>query len=135
MKSTAVWVKNYQSVVDNGRTHSVVMDLPKGKDGDDIGATALEFSVMALAGCIATIYKVVANKMRLEYQSLSVEVEAEKPDDAETIIKTTTKVTVKSEAEYKKLKRCLDLTLNTCPVGKLFEKANIPNEVTLVREE
>jgi len=72
----------YQSVVDNGRNHGVVMDLPEKKSGDNVGATALEMAGMALAGCISTIWAVVANNSKCSYRKMIVELELDKPDEA-----------------------------------------------------
>jgi uncharacterized OsmC-like protein len=67
MKSTVKWIQNLQSVVDNGRGHQVLIDMPEAKNGDNQGATALELATMSLAGCVATIFSVVAVKMRIKY--------------------------------------------------------------------
>ena len=131
MKSKSILVGGYQSVVDNGRNHSIVTDLPDTQEGQDIGATALELSVMSLAGCISTIYKKVADKMRLNTESLEVEMEAEK--GAETISKVTFTVKVKSEAPKEKLEKCLNTTMNQCPVGVLFKKAGVEIESDLIK--
>ncbi|MFW5807999.1 MAG: OsmC family protein [Spirochaetota bacterium] len=134
MKSTARWVQNYQSVVDNGRNHAVVTDLPKGKNGEDMGATALELAVMGLSGCISTIFVLVAGKMHLELSGLVVELEAEQPDGASTITTVNAVVRVRSDADRNKLEKCLEKTLKTCPVGVLYEQAGITIEHTLVVE-
>lgn len=131
MKSTTKWVKNYQSVVDNGRSHGIVIDLPKDKDGDDLGPTALELAVMGLSGCIGTIYPLIANKMRLSIDNLEVELEAEKGPDDPTITKIKADVKVKSTEKKDKLEKCLETTMNTCPVGFLYEKAGIPMDINL----
>ncbi|MHA1629267.1 MAG: OsmC family protein [Candidatus Heimdallarchaeota archaeon] len=127
-KSTYTLIDKYQAVVNNGRQHAVLMDLPAGK-GDDIAPTALEYLVMSLAGCIGTIYKVVADKMRLKIQRLKVDLEAEKGEDDPTVKAVHATVYVKTNAPMAKLEKCLDLTMKTCPVGALYEKANIPMDV------
>ena len=126
MKSKSVLVGGYQSVINNGRNHSVVTDLPNASEGEDIGATALELAVMSLAGCISTIFKKVADKMRLNVEGLEVETDAEK--GAETISKVKCIVNVKSDGSQEKLERCLATTMKSCPVGVLYEKAGV--EVT-----
>lgn len=123
MKSKSVLIEGYQSVIDNGRNHSVVTDLPKGTN---LGASALELTVMSLAGCISTIFKTTAEKMRLNVDKVEVDMDAEKGND--TISKVTYKVHVKSDASDEQLRKCLDLTLKNCPVGVLFEKAGVEIE-------
>ena len=123
MKSNAKLVDGYKSVVDNGRTHAIVTDLPEAQEGNDLGATALEVSLMSFAGCISTIYKLIANKMQLSLQSLEVEMEGTK--GSETIETVNFKVYVQSEAAEDKLLKCLSSTMNACPVGVLFNKAGV----------
>ena len=133
MKSTSKHVSQcYQSIVDNDRHHGVVLDLPGAKGGDDLGPTALELVVMALSGCISTIWAVVATNSKVSYDRLLVVVEADKPDDQPTITAVRCAVTVDSKEPREKLQRTLDKTMNTCPVGKLYEKAGIPMEIRLV---
>ena len=131
MKSVYRLAKNFHAVVDNGRTHSVAIDLPPGNDGEDLGATALELCAMSLSGCIGTIFAKVAKKMRLTIEALEVELEAFKGPEDKTITKVESKVLVKSPDSEDKLKRCLELTMNTCPVGVIYANANIPVNVTL----
>lgn len=121
----------YQSVVDNGRNHGIVLDLPEGKNGDNVGATALELAAMALAGCISTIWAVVAANSKVSYRKMVVELEIDKPDDAPTF--TTSKATVKvdSEESEEKLERILSKTIEACPVGKLFEQAGIETDAKI----
>lgn len=123
MKSKSTLIGGYQSVIDNGRKHSVVTDLP---GGSDMGASALELTVMSLAGCISTIFKTTAEKMRLNVEHLEVDMEADKGSD--TINKVRYHVKVKSDASEQQLAKCLDLTVKNCPVGLLFEKAGVEVE-------
>ena len=122
MKSRAKWVENSKIYVDDGRGHSTVLDLPSG---DNTGPTALELSVMSYAGCIVTIFKLVAEKRRIAFESLSVDVIANKPDGAKTIESIEFHTQVKSDASQKALEKCLELTSKTCPVGVLFKDAGV----------
>ena len=85
MKSTSLWTRKFQSVVDNGRNHSMVIDLPEAKGGSNSGPTALEMCVMSFSGCVGTIFAMVAQKMRIEFERMEVEVNAEQKNDAPTI--------------------------------------------------
>lgn len=49
LHSTAKLVKDLRIAVDNGRAHSVCLDLPP-ELGTDMGPTALELGVMSYAG-------------------------------------------------------------------------------------
>ena len=73
----------------------------------------------------------VATNSKVSYERLLVVVDADKPDDQPTITAVTCAVTVDSKEPREKLQRTLDKTMNACPVGKLYEKAGIPMQVTL----
>lgn len=125
---------NYRSVVDNGRDHGVVLDLPENLDGDDLGPTALELSGMALAGCISTIWAKVAHNSDVDYRKIEVEVDLDQADGASTLTDSSAVVRVDSDADSDRLQRVLDKTMQSCPVGRLFEKAGVETKTTLVKE-
>ncbi|MBT3284898.1 hypothetical protein HN807_01285 [Candidatus Bathyarchaeota archaeon] len=82
MRSRTKWVEDSINYVDDGRGHSTVLDLPSG---DDSGPTARKLSVMSYAGYIATLFKIVAENRRIIFNSLSVDVIADKPNGPQTI--------------------------------------------------
>lgn len=125
----------FQSVVDNGRHHGIVLDLPQAKAGDDLGPTALELAAMALAGCVSTIWAVVAKNSNVPYRKMIVEMDIDKPDSAPTFTGGSITVTVDSDESEDRLKRILDKTLQACPVGKLFEQAGIETPATLLKAD
>jgi len=125
MKSKSIWTQQYQSVVNNGRNHSVVIDLPDAKGGSNNGATALELCVMSFSGCLGTIFAMVANKMRINFEKLEVDVNAEQKDNAPTVTHINYTLTIKTSIEPAKVEKCLELTENTCPVGVLFKQAGV----------
>ena len=124
---------SFQSIVDDDRNHSLVLDLPEAKGGNDIAPTALELVVMGLAGCISTIWALVAKNSRLEYSNIEVAVEADMPEGAPTITTARAIVTVDSDESEEKLQRVLEKTMQTCPVGRLYEKAGIEIGTRLIR--
>ena len=126
MKSTVKWSKNLQSVIDNGRGHQVVIDMPEAKNGDNQGATAVELTAMSLAGCIVTIFAIMAAKMRIEFTQLEIELDSAKTDNDATITKNDYVLKIKTDESIEKIEKCLKHTIDTCPVGVLFEKAGIP---------
>lgn len=134
MKSTAKLVEGcFQSIVDNGGHHGIVLDLPGNKGGQDVAPTALELAVMALSGCISTIWAVVAKNSGVSYRKFTVDVEADKPDDQVTITAARAVVHIESAEEQEKLERTLDKVMRTCPVGQLYEKAGIAVSTTLIK--
>ena len=122
MRSRAEWVENSKILVNDGRGHSTVLDLPSG---NDTGPTALELSVMSYAGCIAIIFKIIAEKRRITFNSLSVDVIADKLEGTKTIKSIEFHARVSSDASQKTLEKCLELTTKTCPVGVLFKDAGV----------
>jgi putative redox protein len=133
MKSISLWTRKFQSVVDNGRNHSIVIDLPEAKGGINSGPTALEMCVMSFSGCVGTIFALVAEKMRITFEKMEVEVDAQQKNNAATITDLHFILTIETKEERQKIEKCLEHTLNTCPVGILFKQAgiNITNEIKM----
>jgi len=131
MKSNSLWTKQFQSVVDNGRNHSTVVDLPEAKGGSNNGPTALELCVMSLSGCVGTIFAMVAQKMRIKFEKLDVEVNANQADGAPTITDVHIVLKIQSKEEIIKIEKCYETTEKTCPVGVLYTQAgvNITHEI------
>ncbi len=134
MKSITQWTKNFQSIVDNGRNHSMVIDLPEAKGGNNNGPTALELCVMSFSGCVGTIFAMVAEKMRLSYSKLEVIVDAEQKNNAPTITDIHFILQIQTTEEKEKVAKCLEHTMNTCPVGVLFKQAGVQiiNEIKYI---
>ncbi len=126
MKANSTWDVEYRSVVDNGRGHSLVVDLPKGEGGTDTGPTALELAAMSLAGCVTTIFKMIAIKRHFEFDSFRVQLDCEKANDAVTITRVTGTAELTTRASEPDAQTILNLTLKTCSVGAFFRKAGIP---------
>ncbi len=134
MKSNSLWTRKFQSVVDNGRNHSLVIDLPEAKGGINSGPTALELCVMGFSGCVGTIFAMVAEKMRLSYEKMEVEVDAQQKNDAPTISDIHFVLFIQTNEDEQKIEKCLEYTLSTCPVGILFKQAGviITNEIKYI---
>jgi putative redox protein len=129
--STAKLVENMRIIVDDGRAHSVCLDLPP-ELGTDRGPTALELGVMSYSGCIATIFALMAKKMRVLLKDLQVKMVAIKPDEADTITEASFDIMVKADVPKAKISRILELTMENCPVGKLFKKAGVKTTYNIV---
>ena len=112
----------------------MVLDLPEEKGGSDKGATALELTLMSLSGCISTIFSKIAGNSDVAFESLKVHVEGSVPDKAKTITGVKATVYVNSDESEEKLQKILDKTMAACPVGILFEQADVSMESTLVKE-
>jgi uncharacterized OsmC-like protein len=115
-------------VTDNGRGHSVMVDMPKAKDGTDLAPTAHELAVMSLAGCVGTIFATLAKKRRWEFQAMTVELDAEQSPGAPAVDQVRGRLLVKTNADKQEVETTLRLTLTQCPVGVIFAKAGIVPE-------
>ena len=122
--SKAKLIKDLRVAVDNGRAHSICLDLPP-ELGTDMGPTALELGVMSFAGCVVTIFSLTARKMRIQLKDLEVELRAKKSEETGTIISAEFEITVLSDASEDRIQRIFELTRKNCPVGKLFEQAGV----------
>jgi putative redox protein len=122
--ATALLIKDFRIVLDDGRSHSVCIDLPLDT-GSDMGPTALELCVMSHAGCYATIFALTAKKMRIPLKELDVRIEAVKTEEAGTITEAKFDITVKADAPADRIERLHNVTLKNCPVGRLFENAGV----------
>jgi len=122
--ANAKLVKGYRIDVDDGRNHAICLDLQL-PSGTDMGPSALELAVMAYAGCYVTIFALTANKMRTPIKDMEVSVEAIKTDEAETITEASFDIKVKTDAPADRVQRMHELTIQGCPVGKIFEKAGV----------
>jgi len=132
--STAKLVKDLRIAVDNGRAHSVCLDLPP-ELGTDMGPTALELGVMSYAGCFATIFALMAKKMRVPLKDLEVKLEALKTEEAGPVTEASFNLIVKIDASEETVQRIFKLTVENCPVGKLFEKAGVKVSYNLKTEK
>jgi uncharacterized OsmC-like protein len=80
---------------------------------------------MSHAGCYATIFALTAKKMRFSLKDLEVRVEAVKSEEAGTVTEEKFEIVAKIDAPEDRVQRIHKLTLQDCPVGKLFEKAGV----------
>jgi uncharacterized OsmC-like protein len=130
MNAKAKLVEGFQIVLDDGHSHSVVVDLPP-ELGTGLGPTSLEVCVMSHAGCYVTICALTAKKMRLPLKVATVEVEAVKTEEAGTITEETFNIEIKADAPDDRIRRLHDLTVKNCPVDILLQKAGVKIEYNL----
>ena len=122
--ANAKLIEGFQILLDDNASHSYVADLAPDL-GTGLGASSLELCVMSHAGCYATIFLLTAKKMRLVIKELKVKIEAIKSDETGTISEETFDINIKANAPQDRIERAHKLTLETCPVGILFEKAGV----------
>ena len=121
IKVKAKLVENVQSIADNMRGHSVVLDLGTAKGGTNTGPSALELAIMSLADCAVTIFADVAKKSNVEVSAMEVVAEADKPADSPKLNGVNIKVTVTSKEREQKLNAVWRRTEANCPVVSIFQ--------------
>jgi len=134
LHATARLIEDLRLAVDNGRFHSVCLDLPPD-EGTNMGPTALELAVMSYAGCFATIFALNAKKMRFRLKDLEVKLDAIKSEEVGTITEANFDIIVKGDIPEDRIQRIFKLTVENCPVGKLFEKADVKINYNLRTEK
>jgi uncharacterized OsmC-like protein len=127
-KVNAKWVQNVQSIADNNRGHSLVLDLGTAKGGDNTGPSALELAIMSLADCAVTIFADVCKQSNVEISKMEVVAEADKPADSPRLTGVDLKITVTSKTRKQKLDAVWRRTEANCPVVSIFQD-NIPIKV------
>lgn len=125
MKATTTWTKGMSSVITNNRGHEITIDLPDGKGGENLGATAFEVCLMSYSGCVNTIFNIVAKKMRIEFDALIVDTTGIQKDGAQTFTDVEVELKIESNESDEKIEKCLQQTLKMCPVGVLFHQAGV----------
>ena len=128
IKVNAKWVQNVQSIADNSRGHSIVLDLGTAKGGDNTGPSALELAIMSLADCAVTIFADVCKQSNVEISKMDVVAEADKPADSPKLNGVNLKITVTSKARKQKLDAVWRRTEANCPVVSIFQD-NIPIKI------
>jgi putative redox protein len=126
MHAIATWKGGYQTVLEDGRGHSIPIDLPLDEAGRDTGTSALELNALSLAGCIVTIFALVAKKRRLPFEAMTIDLEAQRPEGAPTITSVEGTFRIITAAPVDAVETTLNITLRTCPVGVLYDRAHIP---------
>jgi uncharacterized OsmC-like protein len=127
-KVNAKWVQNVQSIADNNRGHSLVLDLGTAKGGDNTGPSALELAIMSLADCAVTIFADVCKQSNVEISKMEVVAEADKPADSPRLTGVDLKITVTSKTRKQKLDAVWRRTEANCPVVSIFQD-NIPIKI------
>jgi uncharacterized OsmC-like protein len=59
------------------RKHLLYVDQPPAGGGEDAGPTPLEYLFLSLAGCVATIGRIIAHQRRIQLRGMEVKVEGE----------------------------------------------------------
>ena len=120
----------YETELDDGRGHTVTVDEPLEDGGTNKGTSAHELLLLSLTGCITTIFHIIAEKRKLAFEGFTVSLKAERSRGTPSIQRVHGTVEVRTNAPPEEVETILRLTVKSCPVGSLFDRAHVPVEVT-----
>lgn len=80
MQATVKWLDNVSFVGQSGSGHSVVMDGPKEKGGENLGIRPMEMVLMGLGGCASFDVVSILKKQRQDIRNCKVEIQAQRAD-------------------------------------------------------
>jgi putative redox protein len=120
----------YETELDDGRGHTVTVDEPLEDGGTNKGTSAHELLLLSLTGCITTIFHIIAEKRKLAFEGFTVSLKAERGRGTPSIQRVHGTVEVRTNAPPEEVETILRLTVKSCPVGSLFDRAHVPVEVT-----
>jgi len=130
MQAVATWRKGHELLLEDGRAHSVLVDLPPEEGGASAGTTPLELSVLALAGSLASTFVVVARKRHLDFSGLTLVLEGDPPSSTSAGIHGTLRL--RTHADRSEAEAVLEAALELSPVGRIFREARLPLNVVAV---
>jgi len=127
MKTARVkWVENLKFIGLAPSGHSMAMDGPPESGGENTAIRPGEMTLVALGGCTAIDVVSILKKMRVEYDSFEVVVDAEEADDYP---KVWTKLHLKyifkgKNIDESKVRKAIELSQEKyCSVSAMLKKA------------
>lgn len=103
----------------NVRDFTIVMDEPIDLNGQDMGATPMEYLLSSLGGCIAITLRMYAQRKGWNTGAIDVSIDLiEAEDGGKTIIKTLHFENDLDEAQLTRLRKISE----KCPVSKLIQQ-------------
>ncbi len=115
--------------VDNGRGHEITIDEPESFGGSDEGMNPVEITLASLAGCLSITSAFLANKMKIDINDLSIEVEGEIDDKAMSSAEVDSgfkeiryNLKIDSDADEEKIEKLYQSIEQYCPVSDTLER-------------
>ena len=131
MQAVATWRKGHEILLEDGRAHTVVVDLPPEGGGTSAGTSPLELSVLSLAGSLATTFVALARKRRLDFSGVTLVLEGDVSSSETGLHGIHGTLRVRSRADRSEVDALLRSALEACPVGRIFRDARIPMNVVV----
>jgi len=123
MQALATWRNGHEFLLEDGRAHSVIVDLPPEEGGTSAGTTPHELSVLALAGSLASTFVLLARKRHLDFTGLTLALEGDPPSATGGGLHGTLRL--RTRGERSDVDAVLHAALELCPVARLFRATNI----------
>ena len=132
MQAVATWRKGHEILLEDGRAHAVVVDLPPEEGGASAGTTPLELSLLSLAGSLATTFVTLARKRRLDFSGLTLVLEVKSTLPTNSVGAVHVTLRLRSRADRTEVEMVLRSALEACPVARMFRDARVPVSVLAV---
>jgi uncharacterized OsmC-like protein len=132
MQAVATWRKGHEILLEDGRAHAVVVDLPPEEGGTSAGTTPLELSLLSLAGSLASTFVSLARKRRLDFSGLTLVLEEKTALPANPVGAVHGTLRLRSRADRTEVQAMLSSALEACPVARMFRDARVPVSVLAV---
>ena len=123
-------VEGMKIKVNNSRGHEITIDEPESMGGSDEGMNPVEITLASLAGCLSITSAFLANKMKVDINELSIEVEGEINEQAMTSTEVDSgfkeiryNLKIDSDSSEDKIKKLYQRIEDYCPVSDTLERA------------
>lgn len=114
----------------NNRGHEITIDEPEELGGTDEGMNPVEVTLASLAGCLSITAKLLAKKMNIEIEKLSIKVEGEIDEEAMTSAEVDSgfkdieyKIKFESDSSKEKIEKLYQSIEKYCPVSDTIKRA------------
>jgi len=115
--------------VSDNRGHEIIIDEPESMGGTDEGMTPVEITLASLAGCLSITSAFLANKMNVEINNLSIDVEGEIDEKAMSSAEIDSgfkeiryDLKIDSDSSEDKVKKLYQSIEKYCPVSDTLER-------------
>jgi putative redox protein len=127
--------RQYVGVGENSG-HSVILDLPKDKGGEDTGMRPTELMLLGVAGCTAVDVVNILTKMKIDLTHCEVKISGEQQDDYPKYFHTITlRYLLAGEGlDMKKAEKAVNLSMNKyCSVSQTLKgRAEFVTEIEIL---
>ena len=131
MQAVATWRRGHEILLEDGRAHSVLVDLPPEGGGTSAGTTSLELSVLSLAGSLTSTFVTLAHKRRMDFSGVKLVLESDIDSLEAGFREIHGTLRVRSRADRTEVEATLRSALELAPVGRIFRDAKVPVSVIL----